>query len=522
MVRRTFLQKTECYCWPFALPTMGAFSHGLLVGTILFAVVLTVDSRFVQAQYNGFPPSNTPISPGITGGMQSPVDIPQTNLQPMGAGAAPSFGLNAYPPAIGGHFDPYAASGTSLPSYPAPAYPDPMYSAPVSSMGSPFAPIGNSSGALLPPLRTGGESLFSRVFSHPASSPLSSGGQPAFGGTYGGFEGATIAPPATYGGSSYGNPTFGSPAYTDPAYPTGIYPSGSPTTLFPGGLFSGPGSLFGLNNGDGMSAYRILQGPRIRHAFLASGDDPDALNINDTDVSMVLAFPNFLYSSEPLMVAPSFSLHLWDGPEPTTMEPQSLPPTAYSAFLDLGWQSDPNQILGVELGARVGVFTELDELNSKSLRVMGKGLVNFRLTPTTTLKAGVMRLDRIRYDVIPAGGILWQPDPYTRFDIFFPQPKLARYWRTVGTQDVWWYLGGEYGGGNWTVKRDNLPLESTDINDFRVMVGFEWGQQEFIRAGRRNAFVEAGYVFDREILYSNKNNEFAQDDAIMFRAGIGY
>ncbi|EMI19984.1 hypothetical protein RMSM_03085 [Rhodopirellula maiorica SM1] len=299
-----------------------------------------------------------------------------------------------------------------------------------------------------------------------------------------------------------------------------MYPSVGPTTLFPGGIFGGNGSVFG--SGSEFSAYRFLQGPRIRHSYLGSTDDPDSLGINDTDVSVVFAWQNFLYSSQPLMIAPSFSLHLWDGPENTPAQNADLPSKAYSGFIDFGWQSDPNQILGLELGTRIGVFTDFDTMNSDSLRVMGKGLVNFRLTPAATIKGGVYVLDRIRYNVIPAGGILWQPDPYSRYDIFFPQPKLAHYWRTIGTQDVWWYLGGEYGGGSWTVKRDNNAEQQVDINDFRVMLGLEWGQHEFIQAGRRNAFVEVGYVFDREILYENKDNKFSQDDAIMFRAGIGY
>ncbi|GAA4445818.1 hypothetical protein GCM10023156_05930 [Novipirellula rosea] len=359
-----------------------------------------------------------------------------------------------------------------------------------------------------------------------------------FGGSaYGGNSSTTILPPANYGGNAYGAPaygpsTYGPPAYgpgtgfdtgvpmSGPAYPSTVYPSVGPTTLFPGGIFGGNGSVFGSNSE--FSAYRLLQGPRIRHTYLGSTDDPDSLGINDTDVSVVFAWQNFLYSSQPLMIAPSFSLHLWDGPEHTATQDADLPPSAYSGFIDLGWQSDPNQILGLELGTRIGVFTDFDTMNSDSFRVMGKGLVNFRLTPASTIKGGVYVLDRIRYNVIPAGGILWQPDPYSRYDIFFPQPKLAHYWRTVGTQDVWWYLGGEYGGGSWTVERDDKSEQLIDINDYRVMFGLEWGQHEFIQAGRRNAFVEVGYVFDREILYENKANKFNQDDAIMFRAGIGY
>ncbi|WP_345685407.1 hypothetical protein [Novipirellula caenicola] len=520
-------------CGPFSRTSLVTVSR-----TCAWIAVIAVFSlNSTGWAQNGFQSSNTPISPGVSFGGQSPVDIPQTNLQPMGGG-----GFSTSPPAaspfpsasssIGGNFDPYATGAAGLPSYPAPSVP------PGTTLGPVQVP-----GTLLPASRPGGESLFSRIFSNSGSSPIMPTATTGYGASaYGGGSSTTILPPANYGANAYGStpygpspygaPTYGAPAYgpsggfdsgvplSGPAYPSTVYPSVGPTTLFPGGIFGGNGSVFGSSSE--FSAYRLLQGPRIRHTFLGTTDEPDSLGVNDTDVSVVFAYQNFLYSSQPLMIAPSFSLHLWDGPETTPTQNADLPSSAYSGFIDLGWQSDPNQILGLELGTRVGVFTDFDTMNSDSLRVMGKGLVNFRLTPASTIKGGVYVLDRIRYNVIPAGGILWQPDPYSRYDIFFPQPKLAHYWRTVGTQDVWWYLGGEYGGGSWTVTRSDNSEQQVDINDYRVMFGLEWGQHEFIQAGRRNAFVEVGYVFDREILYENKANQFDQDDAIMFRAGIGY
>ena len=66
----------------------------------------------------------------------------------------------------------------------------------------------------------------------------------------------------------------------------------------------------------------------------------------------MFAFPRFCYSQRPLFVIPSFSLHLWDGPDGVTGA--DLPSKAYSAFLDLGWESDPNAMIGTEFGVRVG------------------------------------------------------------------------------------------------------------------------------------------------------------------------
>ena len=132
-------------------------------------------------------------------------------------------------------------------------------------------------------------------------------------------------------------------------------------------------------------------------------------------------------------------------------------------------------------------------------------------------------MDRNRVKLLPAGGWMWQPNPTTRVDIFFPQPKYAKYWRTIGTRDVWWYLAGDYGGDSWTIKRDDGRFDSIDINDLRVIGGWEWGLSDQIRSGKRSAFIEIGYVFDREIIYNRTPGEnLKPGDGLMFRGGIGY
>ena len=273
-----------------------------------------------------------------------------------------------------------------------------------------------------------------------------------------------------------------------------------------------------------MSSFRFVHGPRLRHGYILGGSDNTDVGINTTDVSVAFAFPHFLYSTQPLYVVPSFSLHLWDGPTSSGSTSSSdLPSSVYDGFLDFGWQSDPNQILGAELGVRVGAFTDFDTFDSDSIRVRGKGLGSFRLTPASTLKAGIYYLDRDNVKLLPAGGLLWQPSPFTRFDIFFPEPKFARYWTTIGRSDVWWYASGEFGGGAWTIRRADGTTDSVDLSDLRVMLGLEWGQSEAIRAGRRTAFMEIGFVFEREVQYRrNPDDNFNADDSIMFRAGFGY
>lgn len=392
---------------------------------------------------------------------------------------------------------------------------------------------------------------------------------PAPGSAYPSSTAAVLSPAGA--GQPPAFPQYSPPATTAPAYGGGLWPSSAapvmpanpPGTLFPGNnLGGGPlaggnydwqnawgttppansGSIFSdslinsdswrlgngwFNNPSGpilpqgsQQVLRFFLGPRLRHSYIAGGGDPTDLEINDTDFSLAFAFPQFLGSTQPLVVLPSFSSHLWEGPANGTAD---LPSAAYSAFLDAGWQSDPVRTFGLETGIRLGVFTDYETMNSESFRILGKLLGRVRVTPTSVAKAGVYWVDRNRIKLVPAGGIFWTPNPDTRFELFFPEPKLTHYLATIGRTDVWWYGTGYFGGGTWTITRASGAEDSVDINDLRVMLGLDFGQNQLLRGGQRTGFVEAGYAFEREIIYRfNPQDNVELENAFVVRAGVGY
>jgi hypothetical protein len=199
-----------------------------------------------------------------------------------------------------------------------------------------------------------------------------------------------------------------------------------------------------------------------------------------------------------------------------------LPGQLYSAYVDAGWAPEFTPVLSAEVSARAGVYTDFDTVTTQSLRFMGTGLGVIRVSPTCSLKLGAAYIDRNKIKVLPAGGILWQPNPQTRWDIFFPSPKLASYWTTVNNAQVWWYLGGEYGGGSWTFSRQDDPesgaSEQFDYNDIRVFAGLEW-----VNLNRWYGFLEAGYVFDRELYFVVVPEESTSlANTFMLRAGLSF
>lgn len=341
-----------------------------------------------------------------------------------------------------------------------------------------------------------------------------------------------LSPPAGTTFGTPGDPTFQQPYYGQPpGQPPAFSGFGAqaPPTLYPQGLFGVPQQPAPVGFGPS-TAMRLFQNFQLSNAWLYGSSEGD-LQIHDIYTSTTLAFPNFLWSGQPWFVSPGFGFHLWSDPaaEGTRV---ALPPRAYSAFLDLGWKSDPNQVFGVELAGRLGYYSDFAQSSSQAFRPKGVALLRFNLTPNLAIKAGVDYINRVDIKILPAGGVVWTPNPKTHFDIYFPQPKLASYLTTLGTRDVWWYLGGEYGGGVWHIRLDDSdPLMPglqpaptlMDINDIRVFLGLELTQAGGITRGKRSAFLEVGYVFEREVVFAAFPTEsYSVGETFMLRGGLAF
>jgi hypothetical protein len=283
----------------------------------------------------------------------------------------------------------------------------------------------------------------------------------------------------------------------------------------------------GLPWTDGGPYQRLIQDTGFVDTWLAGdGQEPDELGINEVDISTSVVFHNFAHSPNGLRVSPGFTFDFLAGPQgvisPDADAVVSLPPRLYAAYLDSLWHPQLTPQFSADLNFRVGVYSDLDKVTSNSIRFIGRGLGVLQLTPTLAFLAGIEYLDRNDIKLLPAGGVLWTPNPQTNFDIYFPRPKLAQYLTSIGNTEFWWYIGGEYGGGAWTFERQTDPWigmeERIDINDIRVFIGVDWNRLERIRG-----LFEVGYVFDRQIVVVNHPNESVDlEDTVMVRGGITF
>ena len=358
-----------------------------------------------------------------------------------------------------------------------------------------------------------------------AVGPLGPASPPAWTAPAPGASGTPPFGPVPTPAPGYPAPAYGpQPAQPYYAQPYGVPP---PQPVFPGGIAASPPPY-----------ERFLQDLALTYTWLYGDGGSDALGINEVELSTTAFFPNFLHSQQGVRITPGVVLDFFQGPFtvltpplfPVMPHPQpaDLPSRAYGAYVDMAWNPQITPQFGAILDARIGGYSDFNALTQDSVRVTGIGLGVLRLTPTVSVKAGVEYLDRLRIKLLPAGGVYWEPNTQTKLDIYFPRPKLAWYLTTVGNTEIWWYLGGEYGGGSWTMEHIReaaavgpdpgvAPVvdDRVDINDIRAFIGWETiAQSGFI------AFFEIGWVTDREILYSVAPEENLRlSDTVMLRAG---
>lgn len=332
----------------------------------------------------------------------------------------------------------------------------------------------------------------------------------------GGFGGGGLGSGQSYQGSGFGQSGFGQSSFGQPGFNQQGGAFGGNSGFGSGGY--NYGNDLGYGDGAQPPFQRLFQDTGLRGTYLHGTDNND-LAITEFEASTTAYFANFLGIPNGLRVTPGFTFHWLDGPK---FSRAHAPSRLYSAYLDFGLEPQFTPRFGADVAVRVGAYSDFQAFNMDSIRILGSGVGIYQVTPQVALKMGAAYIDRVRIKLLPAAGILWTPNPQTRWDIFFPAAKLANQWRTVNNREVWWYVGAEYGGGSWSIEREENPQrladDRMDINDIRVYLGVDmWNLNRFY------GFGEIGYVFDRELVFNLEPGETTSvGDTFMARLGLSW
>jgi hypothetical protein len=252
---------------------------------------------------------------------------------------------------------------------------------------------------------------------------------------------------------------------------------------------------------------------------MPSGKEIGDFGINDVGLSATFAIPFLRNPQTPLLITPGFAVHYWAGPigwVPPGDPGNDVPPRVYDAYLNAAWNPQLTPVIGGELAFRTGVYTDFEKVVDDSVRFQGYGLGVVSFSPSIQVKAGVVYLDRRRVKLLPAGGIVWTPNPDVRLEILFPNPKLAFRLPGYGSCGWWLYARGEYGGGSWSLREIAPPIVLMDYNDIRCALGLEF---ESIRG--LNGLAEVGIAFERE-LFITADQRTNLNTTVFVGGGLAY
>lgn len=314
------------------------------------------------------------------------------------------------------------------------------------------------------------------------------------------------SPPPEYGPPAYGH-SYGAAPAESPWLHLGLYGNGfyyafgGPNYFCPPPADPpGPGTKSGM-----------LQRLIVTETWLSGGDAPSEMGVNDIEIKPILALP-LPWLATPLVLTPGFGAHYFNGPSVV-----DVPADTYDAYLDIRWMRQISPCVGIDVAVTPGWYSDYEQSSSDALRIGGRGVGLITCSPTFQVALGFVYLDRDDVSMLPLGGVIWTPNPDTKYELLLPRPKISRRLCHDCNNSYWAYAAGEFGGGAWAVERATGAEDMLYYRDYRAIVGVE--RNSIYGFGGR---VEAGYVFSRQLQYRSNDVDVDLDSAWMLRAELSY
>ena len=303
----------------------------------------------------------------------------------------------------------------------------------------------------------------------------------------------TVMPPSdAFPGQLVGHPESGANVLQSPLEPTEPVAAGRPSDA---------------RNG-------MFQKLLLTYGWMAGGGS-QGLGMNEAEVKAVLALP-CPRRDWPLLITPGFSVTYLEGPTVP-----DLPPQLYNAYTQFRWIGGLESTLGFDLAVTLGEYGDFEQGTSEAFRVRGHGAAVYRWSPTLHFVLGASYPDLEDIDVIPVGGVIWNPNDDFKLEALFPRPRIARrincLWGSADGVEDWLYLAGEFGNDTWAIRRASGADDVVNYSDWRLVLGVERK-----RLGGLDARFEVVYVFQRELYYYSITPDFDPSDTLLLRAGVTY
>ncbi len=200
--------------------------------------------------------------------------------------------------------------------------------------------------------------------------------------------------------------------------------------------------------------------------------------------------------------------HFLNGPTQSDM-----PPRLFEFNWGLHYFGETSDGVWLDMGFSVGIYTDFEDSVREGWRFPTHAVFSWESAPGIQPVLGLRFFDRDNLGLLPVAGVILQPEDGLRFELIFPEPKVAFRVSESTKNEHWLSLSGRIGGGEWAIEREPSGLaDVVNYNDYQLVFGLESINEKF----EINA-LEIGYSFNRELKYRSGAGSFDPAETIFVR-----
>ena len=208
-----------------------------------------------------------------------------------------------------------------------------------------------------------------------------------------------------------------------------------------------------------------------------------------------------------------FGARIWSGPN----QP-NLPGSVYRLGWDFLLNSPQMGKWSAQLDFNPSINSDFSSsLGRESLQLDAYGALFYRASPKWMYVLGVQYWDRVNNIIFPYGGVVWNPNERLELRLLFPKSRISYFVGNFGNGSHWLYATGEYHVESYQISMPGVSgREEIQLTDWRLGIGLRSDHSWY------DKYVEIGYVFGRQNIFSGNQPGFDVNNGIMARFGVRF
>ena len=264
--------------------------------------------------------------------------------------------------------------------------------------------------------------------------------------------------------------------------------------------------------------YKRLMRPRFTVGFDWEPES-NGLGLSNYDVSITVpTYP--IFGPPPPLITTSYCY------TQMTSDPSlGLPENLHEASVGFGWVRRFNRKWMARWMLNTTYASDLQNTGSAAWQLRGGGFGVYQPNDRWSFAVGALATGRSDIPVLPAAGLIFEPSNRLKFNLMMPEPRISWWLTERHDRQLWAYIGGGIGGGNWAFLDPNQNKDRLNYREWRLVAGWESKPAQppgvFRPMGQVFQF-EVGYALGREINFKSGATDIILGDAFLLRTGMKF